>query len=226
MTSLHDFLRQAGDTAIHLGTWGYVILAVLVMIEGPVATLVGAGAASAGLLNPVSVFVSAAIGNLTGDVLWYSLGRLGKTEWLLRHGRWLGLTKASIDLMEGRVRANARKIIFIAKLTLVFTIPALVATGISRVRLRKWLPVDMIAEGIWTGALVAGGYYASGYILRLEHGLRLILMIASPLLFLISLTLIKRFGTSWGGRPAPDEKASEEAALSQATEDQLPAARQ
>src|SRR5574340_896441 len=80
-----------------LGFWTYVLLAVLVAIEGPIATLLGAAAASAGLMRPVPVFLAAAAGNLTADSLWYTLGYLGKAEWILHFGRRLGLRESLID---------------------------------------------------------------------------------------------------------------------------------
>jgi hypothetical protein len=57
------------------------------MVEGPIATLLGAAAASAGLMRPVLVFIVAAADNLTADSIWYSLGRAGKPEWVLHFGR-------------------------------------------------------------------------------------------------------------------------------------------
>ena len=42
----------------HLGYWNYVLLAILVAVEGPIATLLGAVAASAGLMRPILVFFS------------------------------------------------------------------------------------------------------------------------------------------------------------------------
>ncbi|HLV81124.1 MAG TPA: hypothetical protein VKT32_12620, partial [Chthonomonadaceae bacterium] len=98
--SPHTFFTHLWHTVLvngqHLGTWCYVILALLVMVEGPMMTLLGAAAAAAGLLRPQFVFVSAGMGNLAGDLLWYSLGRLGKIEWLLRYGRFLGLNREKI----------------------------------------------------------------------------------------------------------------------------------
>ncbi len=197
---LHGFLKEASAQIVRMDGWSYVVLALLVMIEGPIATLLGAGAASAGLLRPEWVFVAAGSGNLAGDALWYSLGRLGKTEWLLRHGRWLGLTRPELERMESAVRAQAPKIILIAKLTLVFAIPALVATGIARVRWRRWFPVDIFAECVWSGTLVAGGYYASGYMLRLHHDVQIIVWLLSPVVVLVGLALIKRYGARWGSK--------------------------
>ena len=65
-------------------------MALLVVVEGPFATLLGAAAASAGWMRPGLVLIAAAVGNLTADSLWYTLGYAGKLEWVLRFGRRLG----------------------------------------------------------------------------------------------------------------------------------------
>ena len=57
-----------------LGIWSYVLLALLVATEGPVSTLLGAGAAAAGILDIRFVFLSAFLGKVIGDCLWYSVG--------------------------------------------------------------------------------------------------------------------------------------------------------
>jgi len=196
----------------YLGTWCYVILALLVMVEGPMMTLLGAGAAAAGLLRPQFVFLSAGMGNLAGDLLWYSLGRLGKTEWLLRYGRFLGLSREKINDMQNRMRAYAPRIIFVAKLTLFFMIPTLVAAGITRTRLRRWFPVDILAECIWTGSLVTVGYYLSQYIKRLETGLQIIAFVGMLISVFGLIAIIKHYGARWGQPQAEgDEKTSTQA---------------
>ena len=208
--SLHAFFSHLWHTVLvngqHLGTWCYVILALLVMIEGPMMTLLGAAAAAAGLLRPQFVFISAGLGNLAGDLLWYSLGRLGKTEWLLRYGRFLGLNREKVNDMQRRMRAYAPRIIFVAKLTLFFMIPALVAAGITRTRLRRWFPIDMVAECIWTGSLVTLGYYLSQSIQRLETGLQ-ILSFAGMLISVFGIiAILKRYGARWGQHPNPENE--------------------
>jgi len=54
-----------------LGNWNYVFLALMTLVEGPLVTLLGAMAASSGLLKPEWVFVAAATGNLCADAMWY-----------------------------------------------------------------------------------------------------------------------------------------------------------
>lgn len=152
--------------------WAYVVLAIVVALEGPVTTLAGAVAASAGLLNPILVFVSASIGNLIADTLWYSVGYLGKIEWAVRYGGWLGIKEQSIARMQKDIQDHIHKILFIAKLTLGFVIPALIAAGLARVPFKRWFGVLFAAECLWTGSLVLVGYYFGHLIQQIETDLR------------------------------------------------------
>lgn len=157
-----------------LGFWAYLLLMLLVMVEGPVATLAGAVAASTGLVKPVGVFFAASAGNLLADILWYTLGYLGKIEWLHRYGGYLGMRENLLRRVEKDIQRNAARLLFLAKLTLGFTIPVLVATGLARVPVRRWLLVLLLGETIWTGALVLVGYYFGRYVHRLERGLEIV----------------------------------------------------
>jgi len=163
--SLSNFLQP-------LGGWTYILLALLVAVEGPLVTLAGAVAASAGYLNPILVFVFASIGNLTADIAWYSIGYLGKTEWLVRYGRWFGLKQNLIEQLQKDIQTHIRKILFAAKLTLGFVVPALIAAGLARIPMKRWFGVLFAAECIWTGGLVLAGYYFGYLTQRIESNLR------------------------------------------------------
>jgi len=168
--------------------WAYILLACVVAVEGPVTTLAGAVAASTGLLNPMLVFVSASIGNLIADTLWYSLGYLGKIEWAVRYGGWLGIKEQSIARMQKDVQDHIHKILFIAKLTLGFVIPTLIAAGLARVPFKRWFGVLFAAECLWTGSLVLVGYYFGYLIQQIETDLRW-LSLGGGFLFIIIVGL-------------------------------------
>lgn len=160
------------DSIQPLGSLAYILFALLVAIEGPLTTLGGALAASAGYLNPILVFISASLGNLTADTLWYSLGYMGKTEWLVKYGGWLGIKESFITRMQTDIHEHIHKILFIAKLTLGLVIPTLIAAGLARVPFKRWFGVLFTAECIWTGSLVIIGYYFGYMIQRIETNLR------------------------------------------------------
>lgn len=154
-----------------LGTWNYFILAALVAIEGPIATLLGAAAASAGFLRIPLVFLAAACGNLLADTLWYSLGFSGKIEWIYRLGRPFGVRQKHLERLQKNMHTHATGILLVAKLTAGFIIPSLIAAGLARVPLRRWFPVICAAEMVWTGSLVLIGYSATEAIRQVERGL-------------------------------------------------------
>ncbi len=162
------------DPSLHPGVASYVLLAALVAVEGPLATLLGAAAAGMGILDPRHVFLSAVVGNLTADSLWYLLGYLGRVEWLHRYGRWLGVKPHHVERLTQEVRAHAVKILLVAKLTAGLVIPSLVAAGLSRVAWRRWFPPVFLAEMIWTGGLVWIGMRATEAIAQVERGLEVL----------------------------------------------------
>ena len=154
------------------GVWAYFLLALMVAVEGPIFTLTGAAAASAGLMSPVWVFASASIGNLTADTLWYSLGYLGRMDLIIRFGGRLGIKESFITRLQKDVNAYIHKILFIAKLTMGLVIPTLIAAGLARVPFKRWFGILFTAECIWTGSLVLIGYYFGYLIQRVENHLR------------------------------------------------------
>ncbi len=180
-----------------LGFWTYILLVALVAIEGPIATLLGAAAASAGLMRPIPVFFSAAVGNLTADTLWYTLGYLGKTEWIFNFGRRLGLKPKLIEHLKQQMIFHSTRVLFLAKLTVSFVIPSLITAGLLRIPWRRWFPSFIIAESLWTGSLVLIGYYGTEAIKRVEQGVEYTILGISiafvTVVFLIGRRLLKQW---------------------------------
>lgn len=205
-TFLQDFLFALRTSPFEQwGYWDYVVLAVLVAVEGPIATLLGAVAASAGLMRPFLVFVFAAAGNLAADSLWYSLGYFGKIEWLFRGGRRLGIKREYLNRLQHGMRRHALKILFFAKLSMSFVIPSLIAAGLVKAPWRRWFPALVGAETLWTGTLVLIGFYTTEALKRVEHGMEVFVTVGS-VLFLILLFWFGRHVIKGG---VDDERESE-----------------
>lgn len=172
-----------------LGNWNYVVLAILVFIEGPTATLLGAAAAAMGLLNPLIVFLVAATSNLAADSFWYSLGRLGRQANVIRWAHRLGVREDRIAHYQMAMHAHGLKILLAAKLTLSFSVPALIAAGMAHVPWRKAILVLSSAEIVWTGGLVLAGVYFGYRLAQLEKGLQIV-GIGGGILFLSFLIFL------------------------------------
>ena len=155
----------------------YLVLLVLVIVEGPIVTLLGAAAASAGLMRLPLVFLTVAAGNLIADIGWYCLGYFSKESTLLRYGRWLGLRRRHLARLRWGMRTYARRILLVAKFSTGFIVPTLVAAGLARVPVRRWFPIVFAGEMFWTTLLVLIGISTPSFFL----GLLLILFFAVDL---------------------------------------------
>jgi len=197
MESLLDLMRHFWLDLQHgqlpeLGPWNYLLLGLLIVWQGPVATLLGGAAASAGLLRPGYVFLAGVFGNLTADILWYTLGRRGNLERVLE---WQPLKKHAKYYLaiKSALTEHSAKILLMAKLSFGLVVPTLVAAGMTRLKWRTWFPVVFLGETIWTGTLVLLGYYAIEAIKQVEQELQVVLALVTLTLLGLLLWFLPRY---------------------------------
>lgn len=175
-----------------LGSWNYILLSILIVVQGPLATLLGGAAAATGLLRPSFVFVAGVVGNLTADVLWYSTGYLGRFSWAMRLGERLGFHPAHMDRLKYGMRRHATKILLLAKISAGLAVPALFIAGLTRLQWRRWFPVVFLGETLWTGTLVLVGFLATETIFQVERGVKIVAMLFSAVVLLAILYFLPR----------------------------------
>jgi len=180
----HFWADLQNGQVLELGYWTYIVLALCNMVQGPLVTLLGAAAASAGLLRPSLVFIASVAGHLTADIVWYSLGHAGKIEWF---SRLLPGHRKHTGKLQWAMHCNARKILLMAKLSSGLAVPALIAAGLTRVPWRRWFPIVLVGELLWTSILMLTGYYATEAIIRRANWGMLALVVGLLVIFLFML---------------------------------------
>lgn len=178
----HFWADLQNGQVLELGYWTYIVLALCNMVQGPLVTLLGAAAASAGLLRPSLVFIASVTGHLTADIVWYSLGHAGKIEWF---SRLLPAYRKHIGKLQRAMHRNARKILLMAKLSSGLAVPTLIAAGLTRVPWRRWFPIVLVGEVLWTSILMLIGYYATEAIIRRADWGTLSLVLGLSVIFLL-----------------------------------------
>lgn len=209
LETIHNLIMTLRSGQLpELGFWTYIILGLLVLVEGPIATLLGAAAASAGLMRPLGVFAAAATGNLMADSLWYTLGYLGRTNWIRQFGQRFGIRESLVQHLEQQMIQHATRVLFLAKLTLSFVIPSLIAAGLLRIPWRRWFPALIMAETLWTGSLVLIGYYTTEAIKRVQQWVQYAALGVSLIFVIIVIVegrrLIKQWDRDENGRQTAD----------------------
>ncbi len=197
METLIEFVREVwavvhGGSWPELGVWSYVLIALLVATEGPVSTLLAAAAAAAGILDIRFVFASALIGNIIGDCLWYSVGYVNNLQSICRRTRWLGLRDHHLDRLESEMHIHATKLIALSKLAIGLIIPTLVAAGLARIPWKRWFPLVLVIEILWTFLMTNLGYHGTGLIAQVERSIQFVGVVSLILIMSVIVWYAKR----------------------------------
>ena len=184
------------------GAWSYPLLVVLVIIEGPIVTLLAAAASSLGYMRLPLVMLCALVGSAIADTLWYLLGYLHAEEHILRYGRWLGLRRHHVEQLQLEMQQHAPKLLFVAKFVSVLATPTLIAAGMARVPFRRWFPIVFLGELIWVAVLAFIGFRAAEVVRQVELGLHYLPLVGGLTLLILLPIIARRLKSSRFQEPA------------------------
>ena len=132
----------------------YLAMGLASLLDGLMSSFSGSITVSGLLLQPIPVFVTIVSGNLLADMGWYNLGRFVQLERLKRFGKRLKINLEIVDDLALEIQNHAPRILFLAKLTVGLPVPSLIATGLSKVPIRRWIGMLVSAEVIRTATFV------------------------------------------------------------------------
>lgn len=142
-----------------LATYRYFLLYPVVVIEGPIVTVIAGFLASLGFLDVFWVYVVVVLGDLTGDSLYYALGRWGRKRIVEKYGWHVGITPRLIEKFEGYLHKHTAKTLFFGKFSQALCVPILIAAGVAKVPYRKYITINLFATLIKSLILLLIGFY-------------------------------------------------------------------
>jgi len=148
-----------------LGDWGYFIILPLMIIEGPIVTILSAMLASFGILNVWVVLIFSMFGDVIGDVVLYWLGKKWGMNFVDNAGKYVGITRKLVLKMEKYFQSHGGKTIFAVKSTTGLCWATFVAAGIVKMDFYKFVKYSILGGIVWSGFLVVIGYFY-GYMWR------------------------------------------------------------
>ena len=156
---LPNFEQVLEDVGRALGPWTYLAVGVLAFLEtgaflgfiapGETAVIVGGLVAGQGEISLLGLIAIVWTCCLLGDLVSYELGKRKGRRWLLKYGGRLKITEDRLDQVERLLASHGAVMIIVGRfLGFVRPLSPFIA-GASRMPLRRFLPYDVLAAGVW-----------------------------------------------------------------------------
>jgi membrane protein DedA with SNARE-associated domain len=180
-----------------IGQYGYLFIFFGVMLESigvplPGETiLIAAGfLVHQGTLNLSETIAFGILGTFVGNQIGYWAGRKGGRPFVLRWGRYIGVTRERLERVEGFFARHGGKAVLLARFVPGLRALGALAAGISRMHWKTFLFYNIIAGTVWAASSVLVGYLFSGSLNLVEEWvgsatvLLVLLLVLTPIFYL------------------------------------------
>jgi membrane protein DedA with SNARE-associated domain len=159
-------MEQTGQYIFEfLHHWGYWGMLPLMIIEGPIVTIIAALLAALGAFNVFIVLILSIAGDMIGDIVLFWLGYKFGMGFVRSIGKYMGITEKLVLRMEKYFDKHGGKTIFAVKSTTGLCWATFVAAGIVKMDFKKFLKYSFLGGIVWSTVLVMMGYFY-GYLWR------------------------------------------------------------
>ncbi|MFH0819489.1 MAG: DedA family protein [bacterium] len=187
-----------GDLANLIQQYGYWMLFLIGIFEGPIVSLVGGFLSSVGILNLYLVYFIILFGEIVGDTLYYLVGYFSRDRILNNYGKYIGLPTERLNKLDQIFHHHGGKTLLVSKFLIFVGGFFLVSAGAGRMNYVKFIIYNIIGALIKTAILVGLGFYfgslymiAAHYFEKGTEILTLIVLITIALIFISKKILSK-----------------------------------
>jgi len=142
-----------------LQDYGYFVMLPLMIVEGPIATLIAATMAPLGAFNVFLILLFSILGDVFGDVLLYWAGYKWGMGFVRNFGKYIGITEKMVRKMKKYFTKHGGKTIFAVKSTTGLCWATFTAAGIAKMDFKKFLKNSFYGGIVWSSFLVVMGYF-------------------------------------------------------------------
>jgi membrane protein DedA with SNARE-associated domain len=173
----------------------YSLLVPIAFFEGHIISLIVGFSARLGIINPFWGGALIVIGNLLGDTALYWLGFHQGKRAIRRWGKYFDLTDSSVEKAREIFHAHKSKILFTSKVTNGFGLAMgiLFTAGMTRIPFGIFMAWNVAGECVWTGLLVAAGYFFGHLYVTIDAVVWRIGLVGVAALVIVALMRAQRY---------------------------------
>lgn len=142
-----------------LYTYSYLVLFPLVVIEGPIVTIIAGFLVSLGFMDFIPTYFTIIAGDLAGDMLYYSAGRWWLNKTYRKVMNFFGIKISFLEKIEDLLKKNKGPALFFGKLSHAIGGIILFAAGLAEVPVKAFLEFNLLATLPKSLILLAVGYF-------------------------------------------------------------------
>jgi membrane protein DedA with SNARE-associated domain len=147
---------------------GYLIFLIGAIIEGPFTTIAGGVVAALGYFNIYIILVLALLGDIIGDIFYFSIGYMSHNLIRSPFFRYLGLNELLIKKIQKLVHARILQALLLVKISPLIGPIGLIVIGASRPPFKSFIKPALIISVPKSFFFVLLGYYSGSAYLQLN----------------------------------------------------------
>ena len=188
------FQHPSQELIYILSFWGYPTMLFLMIVEGPIVTIIAAFLASLGYFNIFAVFALSVAGDVIGDIILYHIGYFGGQKILPKVEKFLKVSQSTVEKLKQKFHEKSGKIIFYVKSTTGLSYITFITAGTLRMRLSKFVKFSILGGLVWSSFLVVVGYFFGYAAEQISQYLKYAgyLIFAAAVIFFVGLVLYKK----------------------------------
>lgn len=148
----------------------YAIIFILMMVEGPITTVVVSFLSSQGVFNIGIIFLLAVLGDLVADIVLFYLGRSSKHKYFDKIKKKKHVGKRQIAKIKNHLKIRPFVTIFVIKATGALAMAGLMIVGSSKMKTTNFILYSLIASAINKTVYASIGFFSGlGFITFLRN---------------------------------------------------------
>lgn len=159
----------------------YILIFIGTVIEGPIVMIASGFFLKFGVFALLPLYVALMLGDLVADALWYYIGARFAGPFVLRFGKFFGVTPEYVEKLKKLIRKHDTAMLLGSKLTAGFglALAMVIAAGASHVPFKKYMFLNLIGEFLVTGMLLAVGYYFGHVYTYVDDSFKTVFIVAA-----------------------------------------------
>jgi membrane protein DedA with SNARE-associated domain len=172
-----------------LSYYRYLVVFVLAIVEGPMVMVASGILLKLNFFYFWPIYLSLMLGDFTADLGWYAIGRYGGIPFMERYGKYFSLTPDTLEKVEAFFKKHQDKILIISKITMGFgfAVATLFTAGLVKVNFKKYALFNFLGGFVWTGFLLAAGYFFGNLYAPLNTGFKVVFLVVLAVFILAVL---------------------------------------